>query len=141
MVSEIDSQIDRYAAGHDYSFRKAVDQSAEFLEKVSFSKIISVEFRRLHYDDPDSIFIPRGDFQDLLGVLLPGVITGSKYWTRSSRRQHWRSQPADPYRGGNYTPPFDGEITPLLRSSCPPTAPRQVILVRTGRQTRHRRAK
>lgn len=165
-LSESDSQLNRYAAGHDHSFRKAVDQSAEFLEKTSFSKLmrlaratkepsddsivehisnlddaiedllkriddrrkqlerlfdrkeelmrISAEFRRTHYDDPGSIFVPEGDVQDLLEELLRGVITGAEYWSRTRRHQRWRSRPADPYRRGNHMPPFNGEVLPQL---------------------------
>ncbi|MEE9589088.1 MAG: hypothetical protein V3V97_13830 [Hyphomicrobiaceae bacterium] len=161
-ITEDAGQLNRYSAGLDHSFKKAVELSADFLEQESLTQLmrlardtqeptddqivthigqidhdlnshnqqiddrrdelerlferkeellrISADFRRTHYDDPGSVFMPEGDLQNLLEELLRGVITGAEYWSRARRRQHWQHRPADPYRRGSHLPPFNGDI-------------------------------
>lgn len=149
-ISEITSQLNRYAEGQDHAFRQAVDITAGFLAEERLSRLqrvarstptpsddqiveriekidddtarlrekaqddreelerlfkkksellkIAAEFRRRHYDDPGSVFIPQGTGEVLLRELLRGAIDAAEYWARTRSSHKWRSRPGDSYR-------------------------------------------
>ena len=95
--------------GSRFLDEKIVDQKSQIstlreeLERLFSRKEelirVAAEFRRAHYDDPGSVFVPGGggrgtDINVLLEELLRGVITGADYWSRAQRRHRWQSRPA-----------------------------------------------
>lgn len=85
--------------------RRRLDEIAE--RKLELTRLAS-NFRRQRYDDVGSEFDNNPRMEDLLQLLLRGVITAAEYWVRMQQQQHWRHRPGDPWRRQSGLPPFGG---------------------------------
>jgi DNA repair exonuclease SbcCD ATPase subunit len=93
-IGKIDNDIER--------LREKVEDDREELERLFKRKSelmrIEAEFRRRQYDDPASIFVPKGAGQILLRELLRGAIDAAEYWARTRSSHRRQSRPGDSYR-------------------------------------------
>ena len=108
-IRHLDGKIEDMGKSGDKQ-RKRLDELFERREELMR---ISADFRRNHYDDPGSIFVPgRGgsNAEDLLGQLLRAAITGAEFWARMQSRHRWRRRPADSYRRSRRIPPWGGML-------------------------------
>ena len=85
--------------------RRRLDQISE--RRTELTRLAS-NFRRQRYDDVGSQFGDSPRVEDLLQMLLRGVITAAEYWARMQAQQRWQSRPGDPWRRQSGLPPFDG---------------------------------
>ena len=109
IVSRI-KNIDNDLARLDKTTRSKTQDLERLFNRRDELVRIAADFRRSHYDEPGSVFVPENIGQVLLEELLRGAISGADYWARTRRRQRWRSRPADPFRRSESFPPFDDSI-------------------------------
>lgn len=103
-VRDLGGQIDEIEAANT-NRRHKLDQIAD--RKVEMARLSS-DFRRRRFDDDSSEFSDSPKTEDLLQLLLRGVITAAEYWARIQAQQSWRNRPGDPWRRQSGLPPFDG---------------------------------
>jgi chromosome segregation ATPase len=68
---------------------------------------LSANFRREYYDDTGSQFSGNPDLEELLKLVLRGVISAAEYWARAQSQQQWRHRAGDPWRRQSGLPPFE----------------------------------
>ncbi|MEM1371537.1 MAG: hypothetical protein AAGG72_04825 [Pseudomonadota bacterium] len=103
-IKDLESSADTLARNIEKKRRKLDQITKRRREMLNLAS----NFRRRRYDDDNSFFEPDDLAEDLLKLLLQGLISAAEYWIRSKGFHGWRGRSADPFRRSGGFPPFGG---------------------------------